>query len=300
MKKILVAGGTGFIGSHLIKKCVTKGWTIYCLSLKKIPQKKKIKKVNYLTIDINNKKKLKKLKKLKINIVVNLSGGVNHRLKKNVMNSHYYGVINLIDSLDKKFLKLFIQIGSSAEYGKLEKIQKENIIGVPESYYGKAKLLSSNYLLNNNKFENFSKCVLRLYQVYGPEQKDNRVIAYVIKNSIQNKKFYCSTGSQIRDFIYISDVIDAIFKTISNVRKVDGQIINIGFGKGYKLLDVITSILKLTGKGKPIFGTKKMRKDEAQKVVSNISKAKKLINWIPKISLKNGLKLTINSFLNEK
>ena len=74
------------------------------------------------------------------------------------------------------------------------------------------------------------------------EQKENRIIPYVIKNALSNKTFYCSTGKQIRDFIYIDDVISAIFKSIAFPKKVDGKIINIGYGKGHKLIFIINCV----------------------------------------------------------
>ncbi len=296
MKNILVAGGTGFIGHHLLKECVKKGWNTFSLSSGKISNKDKIKNVKYIFLDIRNKDKIKKLKKIKFNVVVNLSGEVDHKLKKKVIDTHFKGVKNLLNNLDIISLKSFVQVGSSAEYGKMEKLQKENVLGSPISYYGKAKLSASNYLLKRKTFSSFSKCVLRLYQVYGPNQKENRIIPYVIKNALLNKTFYCSTGKQIRDFIYIDDVISAIFKSIALPKKVDGKIINIGYGKGYKLIFIINLILKYIGKGHPKFGLIKMRKDEAKSVVPSIALSKKLLNWSPKVSLEKGLKSTIQSF----
>ena len=80
MKKILITGGTGFIGNHLIKECLKKGWKTYSLSSKKVDKKDKIKRVKYFFIDVRNKNKLINLKKYKFDYVVNLSGEVNHLL----------------------------------------------------------------------------------------------------------------------------------------------------------------------------------------------------------------------------
>ena len=241
MKKILVAGGTGFIGHHLLKKCVKKGWNTFSLSSGKISNKDKIKNVKYIFLDIRNKDKIKKLKKIKFNVVVNLSGEVDHKLKKKVIDTHFKGVKNLLNNLDIISLKSFVQVGSSAEYGKMEKLQKENVLGSPISYYGKAKLSASNYLLKRKTFSSFSKCVLRLYQVYGPNQKENRIIPYVIKNALLNKTFYCSTGKQIRDFIYIDDVISIFLFFMNN--DCSG-IYNVGSGRSITYLSLIKHVFK--------------------------------------------------------
>ena len=87
--------------------------------------------------------------------------------------------------------------------------------------------------------------------VYGPDKDDNRVIPYVIKNSIKNKKFNCSSRIQLRDFTYIDDVIKAIYKSLSS--RGNGEIINVGFGKPYKIKYLINMIVRLVGSGEPVF-----------------------------------------------
>ena len=82
------------------------------------------------------------------------------------------------------------------------------------SFYGKAKLLSTNYLLKLNKKYNFPVNILRFYLVYGPKQDENRIIPITINNSFRNFDFNCSEGKQFRDFLYIDDAIDAIIKTL--------------------------------------------------------------------------------------
>ena len=88
------------------------------------------------------------------------------------------------------------------EYGSVSGIQTENSHPKnPISIYGKSKLYSTNYLKFLNKVYNFPVVVLRLYQVYGPNQKNNRLIPYVIDSIIKNKKIFTTKGDQIRDFL---------------------------------------------------------------------------------------------------
>ena len=139
--------------------------------------------------------------------------------------------------------------------------------------------------------------VLRLYLVYGPNQDNNRVIPFVINNCINHKKFNCSPGYQLRDFTFVSDIVDAIYKTLKS-KNTDGQVINIGCGKPTRIRDLIKQIVKIIGSGKPVFNKLTFRKDELTKLYPNISKAKRLLKWKPKINLKKGLSNTIKFHLN--
>jgi len=112
---------------------------------------------------------------------------------------------------------------------------------------------------------------------------------------VKNKKFPCSTGEQLRDFIYVDDATDAIIKSLTN-KNTRGQIINIGSGKPKKIKNVIEKVRKISKGGYPQYGMFKLRKFEIPKLYPNVQKAKNIINWKPKISLEKGLRLTINSF----
>ena len=298
--KILITGGTGFIGHHLSKRCIKLGWSVTSLSSNSPKPNKIIQGVKYIKVDIRDKKKLFKIKK-DFDYVVNLAGYVDHSNKKKTLESHYIGCKNLASLFFFYFIKKFVQVGSSIEYGKSRSPQVENKKNSQSTFsiYGKAKLLSTKYLMAIYKKEKFPTTVIRLYLVYGPKQDINRVIPITIKNALLDKKFNCSSGLQFRDFIYIDDVINAILKTLKN-RKTNGEIINIGSNKPVRIKDLIIRICSLVGSGKPIFGKIKLRKDEIKSLYPNINKAHKILKWGPKISLNTGLKRTIKYYKNAK
>ena len=299
-KRILITGGTGFIGYHLSKRCIKLGWSVTSLSSNSPKPNKKIQGVKYIKVDIRDKKKLFKIKK-DFDYIVNLAGYVDHSNKKKTLESHYIGCKNLASLFLNKKIKKFVQVGSSIEYGKSRSPQIENKKNSQSTFsvYGKAKLLSTKYLMAKYKKEKFPATVIRLYLVYGPKQDINRVIPITIKNALLDKKFNCSTGLQFRDFIYIDDVINAILKTLKNI-KTNGEIINIGSNKPVRIKDLIIRICSLVGSGKPIFGKIKLRKDEIKSLYPNINKAHKILRWRPKISLNTGLKRTIKYYKNAK
>ena len=299
--RILIVGGTGFIGYHLAKRCLEKDWKVTSISLNPAKKTRYLPKVKYILCDIAKKKLLQKNIKKYFDYVVNLGGYVDHSNTKKVLNSHYEGCKNLAEIFLKKTPLSFVQIGSSLEYGKSKSPNKESMkcnLKQIKSIYGKAKLLCSKHVIDLFKKKNFPSTVLRLYLAYGPKQDVNRFLPIIIKGCIKNKKFSCSQGAQLRDFTHINDVVDAILKSLTN-KNARGQIINIGSGKPRKIRNVIEDVKRISKGGYPQYGTFKLRKSEILKLYPSIKKAKSTINWRPKISFEKGLASTIK-YYNEQ
>jgi nucleoside-diphosphate-sugar epimerase len=296
MKEILIVGGTGFLGYHVSKALINK-FKIISLSTSAPKKIRFLKKVKYYKIDISNKNLFKKIEKKLLNIsyVINFGGHVDHQSKLKVFNSHYVGAKNLINFFSKKKIKVFIQIGSSMEYGLKKSPQKENFKLFPISFYGKAKLLATNYALKAYKKLKFPVIIIRPYQVYGPNQDTNRLIPFVITESLKKNIFPCSHGKQLRDFLYISDFVDCIKKIINKDIKY-GQILNVGYGKPIQIKKTIDMINKKIKTGEPIFNKIKMRKEEQKIIYPNIQKIKKILNWKPKTKLNVGISKTIEFY----
>ncbi len=300
-KKILILGGSGFIGRHLAEFLINKGWnvTVTTFSKKKIFFDKKIKIVNLDLVD------LKKVKKFIQNnffeYIVNLAGYIDHSSfykKKNfVLESHFYGVVNLLKYLDKNNFKKFIQIGSSDEYGNLPAPQKENMREMPISLYSFSKLALTNFLQMLHRTENFPVIILRIFLAYGPGQDNNRFIPNVINGCIKKKNFNTSRGNQFRDFCYIDDVIMAIYMSLISTKN-NGEIFNVGSGKPTKLKSLINKIVVCLKSGTPMFGKIKYRKNENMFLYPDISKIKKKLKWKAEIDISKGLKKTIHYYKN--
>ena len=294
-EKILILGGTGFIGYHLAKEALRRGFQVSSLS-KNVPIKKRyLRKVKYITADISDNNFINKKIKDDFQYVINLAGYVDHSDKIKTHKSHYLGCRNISNFFFKKKIKKFIQVGSSMEYGLAKSPQKENLKCKPKSIYGRAKFLSTNYLLNLYRKKKFPVTVVRLYQVYGPYQDLNRFIPVVINSCKYNRDFPCSHGRQFRDFLYINDLIEAFFLILKKP-KTDGEIFNIGFGRPLKVRGIIDKILSYYKKGNPQFGKIKLRKEEQMKIYPDINKARRVLHWKPKINFIKGLSKTIQYY----
>ena len=298
-KKILIIGGTGFLGYHLAKKCLSKKWDVTSISTNSPKKIRFLPKVKYLTLDITKKKLL--LKKIKFNydFVVNFGGYVNHSDKLKTYKSHYIGCKNLADIFRESKIKSFIQIGSSVEYGNIRSPQSENSktdIMKLKSTYGQAKLMATNYLLELNKKYDFPCTILRLYLIYGPNQDNNRLIPHTLNECMNDNLFMCSAGKQYRDFLYVDDLIKAIIKCLNDKKSI-GEIINIGSGKPLNVKKVILFIKNKINLGKPNFGKILLRKDEILKLYPNISKAQKILSWEPHTSFQKGIENIIKYYI---
>lgn len=295
-KKVLVVGGTGFIGFHLVKKCLSLKMVVTSLSSKKPSKFQRINKVNYRICNLANLQKLKRITKNNYDFVINLGGNIDHSNKHKTYKSHYLGAKNLYEALKTKKIKKFIQIGSSSEYGNFFGAVKETDLCKPKMVYGQAKLDASKFLLDKYKKKKFPVTVLRFFQVYGPYQKNNRLIPNIICSSLKNERFFCSEGSQLRDFLYVDDAVNSIIKNFNDKKKAIGKIFNIGYGKPIKVKELILMIRKMINKGTPVFGKIKLRIDESMKIYPDLKRATKILKWKNKITLKKGLLKTINFY----
>ena len=297
-KTLLVVGGTGFIGTALLKKANILGMKTTSLSLKNPTNTNLIEKTNYVTTDTSNLKNLQKaFSELKFNYVVNLAGYINHNLISNggfsIIESQLNLLNNLVSILNVKELIRFIQIGSSDEYGLNKSPQIETRREDPISPYSLAKVINTHYLQMLNKTENFPAVILRLFLVYGPRQKMNRLIPYVIKSCIQNKNFTLSEGNQIKDFTYVDDVVDFIL--ISFIKEnLEGNIINVGSGKPISVKNIVEMINLKIKLGNPSFNKKYNKPIENNELIPDLSKSKNLLNFNSKTSLDVGLQHTID------
>ena len=216
-KKILIVGSSGFIGNNCLYFFLNKKkYKIYTLVKRKQDYPVNVEQIN---VDLNDYKKLNnKLKNLTFSYVINLS------LYVDQITDHDKGIIffsnnlkcthNLIKSINKSKLERYIHIGSADEYKINNKTINENSKIEARNYYSLSKIFISNYLMLLHKLDNFPVVILRAFLVYGEYQKDNRLIPYIIKNGIKKNKINLSSNKIKRDFLYISDFLEAINKVI--------------------------------------------------------------------------------------
>ena len=297
-KHLLIIGGTGFIGYHCFNFAKKYNWKLTSVSRKNPSIARKVEGVNYLKININNTRQIKKNLNKNFTHIINSVGSSNQvfaKINKNsIKKTQFIESKNIIDFFINKKIDKFIQIGSAAEYGQKPVPHKESIKCLPKSDYGREKLKTSKYLLNLFQKKYLNGIVVRLFQVYGEGQERNKIIPYIVRNCLLNKKFNLSKGNQTRDFCHISDAVKAIFLLLNTKKIVNGKIYNIASGKDVSIKKLTLFIKDIIGFGKPIFGRVKLKKNEIIKSKADIREIKKL-GWSSKINLESGIKLLIKN-----
>lgn len=285
MKRIVVFGGSGFVGKSLLEKLIDEKMDfIVAKNKSKINNKVKIFDGNLL--DSNSFES-----KIKNNdIIINLAGQFKGNFS-NFIDLNIKGGLNLLEACKKKKGIRIILISSVNVYGESNgKASKENQELKPQNIYGTIKVLTENLYQTYSKSYGMKITILRLANLYGINKKNGLMLNMI--NALEKNKVVTINhlGNQERDYLYIDDAINGIIKTIQNPQK-NFQIFNITSGKPITTKSVIEIIEKLCNK--------KIRKkivkeapDEKSIYASN-TKAKRVLFFVPKINLKDGIKLIL-------
>jgi len=290
VKKILITGSSGFIGRELVKKLLKKNVYLYLLINKK-KLKIKSKKINFIRCSLLNSKNLnKKLHKIDITDIIHcawvgVSSGTRNSLKQNL---NLKITNNLLSAIKYKKINCFITLGSQAEYGKKLNRIYENSHTRPLTKYGKTKIKILKKIKNFCKTNYIRFVWLRIFTGYGSGSDKNWLITSTICKLINNKKIKFTAGDQIYNFIYISDIVSAIIKSIY-INTAHG-IFNLGGAKSYTIKHVVKLIFtKLKIKKEPVFGQLDYREDQIMKFIPSTSKIKDTLKWKQVYSISKGI-----------
>ncbi len=299
-EKILITGGTGFIGRSLIAKLLPKNYALTVLTRNK---KRKIaieeykQTIEFVEIDLLDYAAVNNfVANLRPDLVVNLAGtnGRGDADGRKCYELNFAAAKNLLEISHQVRARKIILFGTADEYGNQMTPQSESLLLKPQSPYAVSKAEMTKFALAMYEKEKVPVTVLRPFTVYGADQPPQMFMAEALNCAIQNIPFEMTEGTQKRDYVYIEDHLKAIESAMTTFG-IEGEAINIGSGRAFELKYIAEKIWELIGADKTLLkiGARPAGKTEIYDTCADISKAAKLLDWRPEISLENGIKLTV-------
>lgn len=304
-KKILLIGGSGFIGAHLAKKLAELGFdiSIFCKDAGNIKKLHFAKTIKFVEGDVCDYGSVEKNVKGQ-DAVINLASVVNHGSSFDPyrdLDVNCKGQINVLEARRKiNRDSKYIFFGTRSQFGIVKepyKPVKEDCCQRPISLYGISKQAAEHYCSLYRRTFGLKSIVIRLPQVYGPSlsgEQTHSVLDKFIKSALRNEVFYVNGyGRDIKDLVYIDDIVDLIIRVIES--NVEEGIFNAGSNTKVALKEVAGKIVSIckSGKFRLVPFPKEIADFELGSFYFDVSKARKTFGWRPKINLNEGLKRTV-------
>ncbi|MCX5711941.1 MAG: SDR family oxidoreductase [Candidatus Omnitrophica bacterium] len=307
MKKYLVTGGAGFIGSHIVDALLEKGAQVRVIDNFSSGKMSNLAfardKIDLLKADIRSKKDCLKATRgmdcvLHQAALRSVPKSFNNPKEYNEVNIQ--GILNMLEAAVENKVKTFVFASSSSVYGDVKEFpESEDFTPAPISPYALTKLTGEHYCKVFSLRYGLSTVALRYFNVFGPRQSLDDEYAVVIPKFIdcmlKNKRppIY-GTGKQSRDFTYVDNVVNA--NILASLKKNSkGDVFNVASGRDYSILELVSILNKLTrNKIKPVFLDK--RPGDVFRTAAGLSNIKKVLGYKAKIDFIQGLKITLEYF----
>jgi len=301
--RILVTGGSGFIGNHLISNLSRSGHELY--SLERYVTGRYVlggqRDVKTVFGDVHDYFSVKRLiQEIQPEAVIHLASispvsySYDHPME--TMETNFLGTVNLAESCLRSVhhFKHFLFAGSSEEYGNQENFPiKETAELHPNSPYAVSKVAADKYLQYLHETYDFPVTILRNFNTYGRKDNTHFVVERAVVQMLQDKEVRLGDPTPLRDFMYVDDHVNSYLTCLDNQKAV-GEVFNFCTARGISIDDLVKTIMKLTNfEGEVLWNAIPKRPIDISVLVGDNSKAWQSLSWKPKFTLEEGLKLTI-------
>ncbi len=302
-KRVLITGGTGFIGRNLVSSLIGQR-AILCIIDKTAKQSFNHDQIEYHEADISDKDAVERaIKDFNPKYIIHLAANNSHEETQakieEIRLANIIGTRNLLEATKNVPYARFIFLSSGEVYFGNPVPFNETMPVRGSSTYSKSKLESEKDC--KIFIEKYKKpiAILRASVVYGPGQRAPMFIPSMVDSAANGKVFEMTKGEQTRDFLFVSDLADAILKACIE-EKSSGEIINIGAGNPVKLVEAVKIMQSIAKDFKANIGSKPYRDNEIFDYYFDISKAKKILGWGPRHHFEDSLKETFLWQKNQK
>ena len=320
MPRVLITGAAGFIGMHTSIRYLKEGWEVIGIDnindyysvklkedrLKEIENIAKLTKSRFLLYRMDlNSNVWKHLQDISFDVVIHLAAqaGVRYSIEnpRSYLNSNILGFQSFLEFIEKKKIKVFFYASSSSVYGKdsIQPFQESQACNSPESYYAATKITNELMAYSYFKTKNIASVGLRFFTVYGPWGRPDMAPMLFAKAASENKVINVfNFGNQLRDFTYIDDIVEGIFRLVAKANSIQGaEVFNIGKGSPDKLMDFLDLMGKQFGKKLKI-NLCEAQLGDVEVTFADTRKLSELTKYRPTHSLETGLKYFVTWYNN--
>lgn len=308
MRRVLITGGTGFVGANLARHLLTLGDHVHLLLRPKFQDwriKDFIREVELHVADIADRDSVAKImQEIKPDRVFHLAvhGAYSHQADPHaIIFTNLLGTSNLIEASLRIGVESVIHTGSSSEYGFQDHPPSEKQFIVPNSPYAVTKAAATHWCSYHARSSRVPMPTARLYSVYGPWEEPNRFIPTMIAHSLRQTLPALVDPEVERDFIYVEDVCDALIRLADKAPSLNdfGAVYNVGTGVGTKIREAVAHIQDRIGEtAEPAWGSMKNRAWDATTWVADNSSFVEDIGWQAATKFPDGLEAMANWYVS--
>ena len=298
MKRTILTGATGFVGANLARRLLMDGHEVHLLLRKEYTPWRidGIKEdVHLHIVDLNDAEALDQtISAIRPDWIFHLAAYGAYASQTHfhrMAETNLMATTSLVDACVKTGFEVFINTGSSSEYGYKDHAPSEQEWLEPNSTYAVLKAAATHYCRFIAQSKQVNLATLRLYSVFGPYEEPSRLIPTLIIEGLQGKLPPLVNPDIARDYIFIDDVTDAYLKAASNPSLLMGKVYNIGSGKQIPLKEVVdVACRELAVKVEPAWGSMPDRRWDTSIWVANINNSVHDLGWQPRFSFMDGFK----------
>ena len=307
--RVLVTGATGFIGSHLVRRLVDDGAEVHALTsvVSSVYPVRLAALRGQITLQGGNLSDRSAMDAVVAEVqpthVFHLGAythvGKSWQRVDECIQTNIQGTVNLLQALDGTDYRRFVYLGTSEIYGDIDVPFREDAVVNPISPYSVSKYAGERYCRMFHQGRGWPVVMIRPFNAYGPAQTPDRVIPEIIGRALRGDELKMTQGLQTREFNYVEDLADGIIRA-GTVDGIEGELFNLGCGEEISMRDLATMILELLDNPiEPKFGALPERPTEIMRMFCDNTRARELLGWSPRHTLRDGLAKTIEWYRAE-
>lgn len=304
--RVLVTGATGFLGAHVVRSFLERGWAVAAARRAASDPWRLARLVDAhanlfdAVLDLLEPHSIADaLNQSRPQVIVHCAAyGVDHRQQDAMLAiaSNVTGSVKLVEAAVEAGVSRLIHIGSCYEYGDHPHPVGEEAALRPQSTYGASKAAATLMTLARANLLELPLVVLRPFGIYGPLEGGHKFVPMVMRACLRNEALALTPGEQVRDYVYVGDVASCCADLAHGDIFPAGEVFNLGSGQGMTLRAFGESIAEVAGQGTSMlqWGKRPYRRDEIMHLVAKTAKTRRLLGWKPATSLRHGLSLVLH------